>query len=64
MRGTTRDLSDKHEKHLAQLLGGRRTPGSGNGFANPMDVRQSHYDGLAFAIDGKSTLSASVSVTR
>lgn len=64
MRSTTRALSDKHEAYLADLLGARRTPGSGNGFANPMDVRQSHYDGIAFAVDGKATLAASVSVTR
>lgn len=64
MRTTTRALSDRHEAHLAEVLGARRTPGSGNGFANPMDVRQNRYDGIAFAIDGKATLAASVSVTR
>jgi len=64
MRRPTRAMSDKHEKDLAELLGGRVTPGSGNGWANPMDVRQHRYDPFAFALDGKSTLAASMSVTR
>lgn len=41
------------------------TRGSGNQFANPMDGRQDRYEApVAFAWDGKSTLAASVSVTR
>lgn len=64
MRGTTRDMSDAHEKYLVGLLGGRRTKGSGNQFQNPMDGRHNRYeDALAFAWDGKSTLGKSVSVT-
>lgn len=60
-----RKMSDKHERDLAEWLGGRVTPGSGNHFANPMDVRQSRYkDKYAFAVDGKSTRSASVGVSR
>lgn len=65
MTDIKRRMSNKHEDHLAEVLGARRTPGSGNGFANPMDARQSRYDQkVAFAVDGKSTLSNSISVTR
>ena len=65
MRGTTRDMSDAHEKHLVEMFGGRRTPGSGNQFNNPMDGRLNRYtDDLAFAWDGKSTLFQSITVTR
>ena len=60
-----RKMSDRHEADLAEAFGGRVTPGSGNGFANQMDVRQSRYDSeVAFAIDGKSTRAKSISVTR
>lgn len=60
-----RRMSDVHEKHLAEVFKGRRMPGSGNQAANPMDVRQSRYTSkVAFAIDGKSTRAASISVTR
>lgn len=61
---TTRQMSDAHEKFLAELIGGRVTPGSGNGFANQMDVRNdARRDLYPFAIDGKSTLSRSVGVS-
>lgn len=60
-----RKMSDAHEAHLAEVYGGRLTPGSGNGFANPMDVRQSRYESaIAWAIDGKSTRGKSISITR
>ena len=60
-----RKMSDAHEAHLADHYQGRLTPGSGNGFANPMDVRQNRYEtGIAWAIDGKSTRAKSISVTR
>lgn len=58
-------MSDAHEEHLVEVLGGRRTPGSGNQAANPMDVRGNRYeDEMAFAVDGKSTRAKSISVTR
>jgi hypothetical protein len=60
---TTRDMSDKHERFLQGLFGGRLTPGSGNGFANQMDVRNDHEEPLPLAIDGKSTFGKSVGVT-
>lgn len=63
MRRTTREMSDKHETDLVDALGGRRTPGSGNQFANPMDGRHNRYtDDLAFAWDGKSTLGKSITI--
>jgi len=58
-------MSNAHELHLVKVLGGRRTPGSGNGFANPMDGRLNRYtDAFAVAWDGKATLGKSVGVTR
>lgn len=64
MNTTTRKMSDAHERWLSALLGGRMTKGSGNQWHNPMDGRHNgremHY---AFAWDGKSTFSKSVSVS-
>lgn len=58
-------MSDKHEEHLVEIFGGRKTPGSGNQFNNPMDGRHSRYStSVAFAWDGKSTRAKSISVTR
>ena len=60
-----RRMSKKHEEYLAKVFAGRVTPGSGNQPVNPMDVRQSRYErAVAFAIEGKSTLGKSISVTR
>ena len=65
MRGTTRDMSDRHEMHLVARLGGRRTAGSGNQFNNPMDGRHNRYETeFAFAWDGKSTLGKSIGVSQ
>lgn len=64
-RLTTRHMSDKHEEDLVALLGGRRTPGSGNQFNNAMDGRHRRHDEpYPFAWDGKSTLGKSVGVSR
>lgn len=64
-RPTTRDMSDRHEADLVELLGGRRTPGSGNQFNNQMDGRHRRYDdAYAFAWDGKATFGKSIGVTR
>lgn len=60
---TTRNMSDKHERFLQKLFGGRITPGSGNGFANQMDVRNDREEPVPLAIDGKSTFGKSVGVT-
>jgi hypothetical protein len=58
-------LARKHEDDLAETFGGRRTPGSGNQFANQMDGRQDRYEmRKAMTWDGKATRGKSVSVTR
>lgn len=63
MPRSTRDLSDRHEEFLATLIMGRRTPGSGNGFANQMDVRNdARRDAYAFAMDGKATEGKSITI--
>jgi hypothetical protein len=63
--GLKRRMSDAHERDLVRALGGRRTRGSGNQFANPMDGRHDRYEApVAFAWDGKSTRTASITVTR
>ena len=64
MRGTTRDLSDKHEKYLVEVLGGRMTRGSGNQWHNQMDGRHDHRrEEMALAWDAKSTLGKSIGVS-
>ena len=62
---TTRDLSDKHEKYLAEVFDGIRMPNSGAGWSKQMDVRNStREEPFAFAVDGKATCGKSVGVTR
>lgn len=65
MKGNLRHrMAENHERYLAQVLGGRKAPGSGSGFANPMDGRQNRYNqACAFAWDGKSTLAKSIGVS-
>ena len=54
-----------HEEHLVEVFGGRKTPGSGNQPANPMDGRHNRYEqAVAFAWDGKSTRAKSLGITR
>lgn len=60
-----RRMSDKQEADLAELFGGRVSPGSGNQWHRQMDVRQSRFAVFfAFAMEGKSTLGKSISITR
>lgn len=60
---STRDLSNRHERFLAELIDGRTTPGSGNHFANQADVRNDvRRQPYAFALDGKSTMGGTISV--
>ncbi|MFD7835556.1 hypothetical protein [Streptomyces sp. NPDC059761] len=60
-----KDMGDQHEKHLAQTLGMRQTRGSGNQWRDPIDARHNRLDTeWAFAVDGKSTLAKSASITR
>jgi hypothetical protein len=61
---TTRDLSDKHEEFLADLLGGRCTRGSGNQFNDQMDGRNAVGTPFGLAWDGKATLGKGVTVTQ
>lgn len=56
--------SDAQEEYLAKRFGARRTRGSGNRFNNPMDVREDHLrEEFAFAMEGKATLGAGITVT-
>jgi hypothetical protein len=62
---TTRDLSDKHEAWLAELLNGRVTRGSGSAFADQMDGKNDrHAQAHPLAWDGKATQGKSVGVSR
>lgn len=58
-------MAEKHEAHLVEVFGGRRTRSSGNQANDAMDGRHSRYEEIvAFAWDGKSTRARSISVTR
>lgn len=60
---TTRDMSAKHEDHLAEVFNWRRTKNSGAVWNDQMDGR--HDEGAwKFAGDGKSTFGRSIGVTR
>jgi hypothetical protein len=62
---STRKMSDAHEKFLAELFDGERQRNSGAVWSRPMDVRNSTNDGeFCFAVDGKSTFSESIGVSR
>ena len=60
----TCQLSDRHERFLADTFGGQISPGSGNQFRRQMDVRDHPDTAHAMAWDGKATLGKSVGVTR
>lgn len=65
MTSQNKRMGDTHEAWLIEMLGGRQSPGSGNQWRNPMDGRHNRYEQqFAWAWDGKSTRSKSVSVTR
>jgi|SRR5580765_5121685 len=64
MTRTTRWMSDQHEDYLAGVIEGRKQPGSGNQFNGQMDVRNDPYDSYALAVDGKSTMGKSISITQ
>ncbi|MFI0967022.1 hypothetical protein ACH4S8_37410 [Streptomyces sp. NPDC021080] len=60
-----KDMGDAHEAHLAETLGMRQSRGSGNQWRDPIDARHNRLDTqYAFAVDGKSTLAKSLSITR
>ena len=65
MTSLNKKMGDTHEAWLIEQFGGRQSPGSGNQWRNPMDGRHNRYEQeFAWAWDGKSTRSKSVSVTR
>lgn len=58
-------MSDRHEAHLVEVLGGRANRGSGNQFNAPMDGRHDRREAsVAFAWDGKSSYYRSIGVSR
>lgn len=62
---STRDMSDRHEDFLAELLGGRKTKGSGSHWRDQMDGKNDqHEQPHALVWDGKATQNASVSISR
>jgi hypothetical protein len=64
MTRSTREMSDSHEKFLAELIHGRRMRGSGNQFNGQMDVRNDARRGHhALALDGKCTFGKSLTLT-
>lgn len=64
MTSVNKAMGDKHEEYLHEMLGGRKTKGSGNQWQNPADGRQSRYEEpYAFAWDGKSTFAKSLSIS-
>lgn len=57
-------MGDLHEAHLAEVFGGRQARSSGNQPHDQMDGRHNRYDEIvAFAWDGKSTRTGTISVT-
>lgn len=57
------DMGRAHEKHLAEKLDMRQARGSGNQWRDPIDARHNRLDTeWAFAVDGKSTTKASISI--
>lgn len=64
-KGLNKRMGDAHEERLAQVLGMRRTRGSGNQWRDQMDAKHDRTTcTYAFAVDGKSTLAKSIGITR
>ena len=62
---TTRQMSDRHEQDLLAVLDGKGTLNSGATWRDPADGHQTLLDQhYRFAWDGKSTLGASIGVSR
>jgi hypothetical protein len=60
---TTRDMSDRHERRLAEVLEGRITRGSGSTFKDQGDGKQAYRSAeFVFCWDGKATRARSASV--
>lgn len=59
------EMAKRHEAFLARLFKGRRMAGSGNKQSGQMDGRHdAHRQAFAFAWDGKSTMGASIMVSK
>jgi hypothetical protein len=57
-------MGDAHEEHFTDVLGQRKTRGSGNQWRDQLDGKHNRLDTeWAFASDGKSTLKKSISVS-
>lgn len=64
-KGMRKEMGDRHEEHLVDMLGGKQSRGSGNQWHSPMDGRQDRREQeFAFAWDGKSTTTGTISVTQ
>ncbi|MFJ4902817.1 hypothetical protein [Streptomyces sp. NPDC088727] len=64
-RTLNQGMGDHHENHLAETLGMRQTRGSGNQWRDQMDAKHDRTSTqYAFAVDGKSTLAKSISISR
>lgn len=56
-------MGDAHEEHIAATFGMRKTKASGSQWSDQMDDRSHRMDeAVAFAVDGKSTRAASISI--
>lgn len=63
-KGFRKECGDRHEEHLIDVLGGKQSKGSGNQWHSPMDGRHNRrVEEFAFAWDGKSTTTGTISVT-
>lgn len=63
-KGMRKEMGDAHEERLVEVLGGKQSRGSGNQWHSPMDGRHSRYtEEFAYAWDGKSTTTGTISVT-
>lgn len=62
-KGMRKEMGDRHEEYLIEVLGGKQSKGSGNQWHSPMDGRHNRYaERYAFAWDGKSTTTGTISV--
>lgn len=61
-RPTTRQMSDAHEKYLADIFDGILHKGSGNQFNQQMDGATDQWEPYSFAWDGKATFAESITI--
>ena len=60
----THAMAERHEQHVAEVLGGARTRGSGSQWHDKGDGHTAHGDLFEWFWDCKSTLGKSLSITR